>query len=500
MKKTHKKTLDTNKEKPNLKTTSGRKAAVESMRNIKEFNNKLVIIGCGAIGTALIPMLFKFIKFNPVNLTVIDMQSDKFSNLTKFINMGIKTRNIKLTKDNAKNILINELKLGQDDLIIDASYEINTNFMFTLCSEYGISYTNSSVEVWKDEPEYKPIDYTFYSRINSIEDLHKQILIKKNNFIISLGCNPGNVNIWTLYALDMINKRITNYKYKTYAELAQKLGLRVIHVSERDTQITSNPKKTGEYLNSWSSDAISWYDEALSHLEISWGTHEKTKPDKVNLELSNEYQYIINKIGCESMAYSYTPINKNLTGMLIRHEECYTICRKLTLKDSSNKIIYKPSSYYIYKISDSGMVSTQEIKDLIGEYQKNTRLMTSDITQGIDELGCTLFFASGDIYWVGSLLDIREARLIYDNKFNNIINATILQVVAGYIGSILYLIELIENKEYHGFMMPEDMPIDKFIKWTKPLLGPFGIIKVKDWTVEPQNKHNLWQFSDFLVD
>lgn len=48
--------------------------------------------------------------------------------------------------------------------------------------------------------------------------------------------------------------------------------------------------------------------------------------------------------------------------------------------------------------------------------------------------------------------------------------------------------------------MPEDIPIDKFIKWTKPLLGPFGIINVKDWTVEPQNKHNLWHFSDFLVD
>ncbi len=487
-------------DKPNLKTISGRKYAIESMEQSKKFNNKIVLIGCGAVGTALIPLLFKFIKFNPENLTVIDMESYRFNNLTNFINQGIKTYHLKITKDNAKTILIDELKLGQDDLIIDASYEISTNYMYQLCSDYGISYTNSAVEVWNEEPTYKPIDYTFYSRIQSIEDLDKKVLLKKNNFIISLGCNPGNVNIWTLYALDRINKRTINYKWRSYAELAKKLGLCVVHISERDSQITSNPKKLGEYVNTWSSNAISWYDEAFSNLEISWGTHEKTIPKNVNLELSNEYQYIIDKVGCESFGYSYTPISKNLSGMLIRHEECYTICRKLTLRDSSNKIIYKPSSYYVYKTSDSAFASTQEIKDLIGEYQEDKRLMTSDIIDGRDELGCTLFFASGDIYWVGSLLDINEARLIYDNQFNDIVNVTILQVVAGYIGSIFYLIESIEKKVYRGFMTPEDMPVDKFIQWTKPLLGPFGVIKVRDWTIESQDKQNLWQFSDFLVD
>lgn len=486
--------------KPNLKSISGRKHAVESMEQSKEFNNKIVLVGCGGVGTALIPLLFKFIKFNPVNLTVIDMDSNRFNNLTKFINLGIKTYHVKLTKDNIKSILIDELGLGQDDLLIDASYEISTNYMFQLCSDHGISYTNSAIEVWKEEPTYKPIDYTFYSRIKSIEDLDKKIPIKKNNFIISLGCNPGNVNIWTLYALDRINKKTANHEWKSHAELAEKLGLRVVHVSERDTQITSNPRKPGEYLNSWSSDAVSWYDEAFSNLEISWGTHEKTIPNKANLELSNEYQYVIDGVGCESWAYSYTPIGKNLSGMLIRHEECYTICRKLTLKDSSNKIIYKPSSYYVYRTSDSAIASTQEVVDLLGEYQENTRLMTSDITEGRDELGCTLFFASGDIYWVGSLLDINEARLIYDNQFNDIVNATILQVVAGYIGSIFYLIESMEKKVYRGFMTPEDIPVNKFIQWTKPLLGPFGVIKVKDWTIESLDKQNPLQFTDFLVD
>ena len=84
--------------KPNIKTISGRKYAVESMENIKEFNNKIVLIGCGGVGTALIPLLFKFIKINPTNLIVIDMESTRFDNLTKFINQGIQTFNVNLEK------------------------------------------------------------------------------------------------------------------------------------------------------------------------------------------------------------------------------------------------------------------------------------------------------------------------------------------------------------------------------------------------------------------
>ncbi len=482
----------------NLKTSAGRKQAFESMSNSKTFNNKIVIIGYGAIGTALLPLLFKIVSVNLNKVWVIEKDADRFANLEKFINKGINMLNVELKRDNITKILIGDLKLGQDDLIIDCSYEINTNFMYQLCSDHGISYTNSAVEVWAQEPNFKDTDYTFYQRIKSIEDQNKILANKKNNFIISLGCNPGNVNIWTMYALEKINQKTQNFEYDSYADLANKLGLRVVHVSERDSQITNNPKKRNEYVNTWSSNAISWYDEAFSFLEISWGTHEKTTPSNINKKLSNEYQLILDGEGYNSYAYSYTPLGKNLVGMLIRHEECYTICRKLTLKNSKNEITYKPSCYYVYKPCDSSVASTYEVKDNIEKYQDAKRLMTSDITQGKDELGCTLFFANGDIYWIGSMLDIEEARMIYDNQYNHIINATVLQVIAGYIGSILYLIESIENKKYRGLLTPEELPIKKFVELTKPLLGPFGLIKVEDWTVDTKPGCE-WQYEDFAI-
>jgi homospermidine synthase len=235
-------------------------------------------------------------------------------------------------------------------------------------------------------------------------------------------------------------------------------------------------------------------------MERSWVTKEKTLPININKTLGNEYQIIIDKEGCATYAYSYTPVYNNLTGMLIRHEEVYTICKNLSIRDSRGTIVYKPSCYYVYRPCDSSVASLLEVKDNFGSYHDldECRLMTSDIIEGRDEVGCTLFFSNGDIYWIGSLLDIKEARLLYDNEYNHIVNPTIVQVVAGYIGGLFYLIDSIEMQNYKGFLTTDDLPVDDFIKTTQPLLGPFGLLKVKDWEL-PINPNNLWQFEDFLV-
>ncbi len=482
----------------NLSTIAGRKNAFEALTQSLSFKNKILLIGCGSIGTALLPLLIKFIQINPGNITVCDKNANRFGKITKFTNQGVKTSHIKITKENAKSFIIDQCNMCQDDIIVDASYEINTEFMFDLCESAGISFINSAVEVWEKEPDMKEIDFTFYSRFKNLENKNKTNPNKKNNFIVSLGCNPGNVNIWTLYALEKINKQKDNFFYKSYAELAQLMGLKTIHISEKDTQIVSKPKRANEYVNSWASDSISWYDEAFGFLELSWGTHETKIPEHFKPELSNEYQIIVNDVGCESFAYTYTPISKNTIGMLIRHEESYTICKTLTVRDASNVITYKPSCYYVYKPNDSAMASTMEAREHENKAQDTKRLMTCEIVEGRDELGITLFFADGDIYWVGSLLDIKEARLIYDNEYDEIINATVLQVVAGYVGGIFHLIESIEAKNYSGLTLPEDLDIHKFLKRTRPMLGPFGLMEVTDWDVDCKDPNNIWQFGDFV--
>ncbi len=55
--------------------------------------------------------------------------------------------------------------------------------------------------------------------------------------------------------------------------LAQKLGVKVIHCSERDTQVTNKPKQVDEFVNTWSIEGFR--EEGQTTAEMGWGTHEK---------------------------------------------------------------------------------------------------------------------------------------------------------------------------------------------------------------------------------
>ena len=55
-----------------------------------------------------------------------------------------------------------------------------------------------------------------------------------------------------------------------------KLGVKVIHCSERDTQITNQPKQVDEFVNTWSIEGFR--EEGTTTAEMGWGTHEKELP------------------------------------------------------------------------------------------------------------------------------------------------------------------------------------------------------------------------------
>ena len=54
------------------------------------------------------------------------------------------------------------------------------------------------------------------------------------------------------------------------------LGVKVIHIAERDTQVSSRPKMPGEFVNTWSVDGF--VSEGSQPAELGWGTHERHFP------------------------------------------------------------------------------------------------------------------------------------------------------------------------------------------------------------------------------
>jgi homospermidine synthase len=121
---------------------------------------------------------------------------------------------------------------------------------------------NTSVEEWdpyRDDKRTDPTQYTLYYRHMKLRKLmaEKWGNKKGTTAIVDHGANPGLVSHFTKKALIDIAKKILKEKpndprakdlekflaAKDFAKLAQMTGVKVIHISERDTQITDDPKR-----------------------------------------------------------------------------------------------------------------------------------------------------------------------------------------------------------------------------------------------------------------
>jgi homospermidine synthase len=487
---------------------SKRLAHFKQMKQSKQFKGTFWIIGGGSIGTSIIFLLLHVFTITENNIVLFDKDGSVGYKLNKHYK-NVKFVNVDIRKNNYKKVLKDVKK---DDIIIDASYCIGTQDMLKLCVEKGCSYINSSIEDWKDDPRHEnPVDNTLMAECIGIEKAGREINAKgKTNFIVSMGCNPGNVSIWTKLALCRINNDKYKYDYETFGELAYKLGVNVVHISEKDTQITREPKKHNEYCNTWSGTAESMYEEGCAGAEGSWGTHEKKIPDNVDFDpLENNYYLSLKQRGISTFLISYTPISKNYIGMMVRHDETFTIGRELSYSKGT-QMVHKPSVYYVYRPCDATMLSFYELREHNMEYQQMRRLLTYDIISGVDELGVSIFLENGEIYWVGSLLSIEESREIFGEEHTEIINATVLQVIAGYLSGIMHIVDLINDGEYEGVLCPDDLPFKKLFKYSCPFFGDFILMKVDDWNynVKFNKDHdsdivrfdNKWQFDDFSVN
>ena len=128
-------------------------------------------------------------------------------------------------------------------------------------------------------------------------------------------------------------------------------------------------------------------------------------------------------------------------------------------------------------------------------------------------MGLTFFLENGDIFWIGSLLDIDEAREVFSNKFSHKMNATTVQVVGGYLSGIMFAVEQHRqgNKKLY---VPDDLPAQDIFNKMKMFYGEFVFTKVDNWDFRNINRRrnfstlrepvaNIkceWKLKDFLIN
>lgn len=479
------------------------------------YNGRILVLGCGGVAQCLLPVLLRHLEMPADRITVIDMVDNR-AQIKSVLDQGVHYVQERITPDHYEEQFSRYLKPG--DMLIDLAWNLGCIDLLDWCHEQDVLYINTSTELWEpfsNAESQHTIDRTLYVRYMAIRKLVSSWQEQKGTTaVIEHGANPGLVSHFTKQGLIDIARKILFDKpqdprvpalqqaleERRFDQLAYLTGVKVIHISERDTQITRQPRRVNEFVNTWSVEGF--YEEGIAPAEMGWGTHEQSLPRGARLHHSGpRNQICLARYGMNTWVRSWVPSGEIL-GMVIRHGEAFSISDFLTLEDSHGHVVYRPTVHYAYCPCDSAIASLHELRMRNYQLQQKWRILKDDIISGRDELGCLLMGHDYTAWWTGSLLDIEEARRLIPGQ-----NATTLQVAASMMGAINWMIK----NPRQGVCLPEDLPHEEIMGLARQYLGPY-VSQSVDWMPGmqkdisatlfpdyPVSDTDPWQFNRFLV-
>ncbi|MDQ0024288.1 homospermidine synthase [Variovorax paradoxus] len=466
---------------------------------LARFGGKLTMIGFGCIGQALLPVLLRHFDLKPSDIKIVQAGEDR-SGLAK--KLGVELIPTRLEEGNFAAVL--EPMLGKGDFLVNLSVNVSSLALIKLCRERGVFYLDTCNEPWDgryDDPGLPPSRRSNYSLR---EELLAYRLDKRNGptAVITQGANPGVVSALVKQAL--LNIAADTHaelesmpaSYEDWAALAQQLGIKVIHIAERDTQVAAQRKERNEFVNTWSIQGF--VDEGLQPAELGWGTHERHWPaDAARHGFGSDAAIYLSRPGIGTRVRSWTPLEGPYHGFLVTHAESISIADHLTLR-KDGAVVYRPTVHYAYHPCDDAVLSLHELAGNNWQLQHRQRIVRDEIVEGMDELGVLLMGNSKGVYWYGSRLTIEQARELAPAN-----SATSLQVVAGILGGMLWALQ---NPDA-GLVEPDDLDHRVVLEAALPYLGEVvGVYG--DWTPlkdrcalfkEEMDKDDPWQFLNFRV-
>ncbi|MFA5997906.1 MAG: saccharopine dehydrogenase C-terminal domain-containing protein [Candidatus Paceibacterota bacterium] len=465
------------------------------------FDGKILIVGFGSIGQGVLPLLLRHFSTPPENITIVtaDTRGEEVAR-----EYGVRFVVDPLVPENYEGIVGRHI--GRGDFLLNVSVDVSSATLIEYCQKNGILYLDTVVEPWVGyytDPSLSVSQRSNYALREEALALRSLSLEgPRPTAVIAHGANPGLVSHFVKQALlniaeDTGVKTDMPKTREEWARLAMELGVKVIHIAERDTQESSVPKKIGEFVNTWSIDGF--YSEGSQPSEMGWGTHEKTIPaDGREHDFGSRCAIYLERPSFMTKARSWTPTSKAQQGWVITHHESISIADYLTVLEGG-KAVYRPTVHYAYHPCDGAVLSLDELAANNGILQEEQRLIGDDILPGgVDELGVLLMGHAKGAYWYGSRLSIDDARRLAPHN-----NATGLQVTSSIIGAMVWAIE----NPTSGIVDADEMDHELLMKIARPYLGEvFG--EYTDWTpIEGRGKlfpehfdaEDPWQFENFRV-
>jgi len=478
---------------------------------------RILVLGCGSVAQCTVPLLTRELGVEPARVTILDMVDNR-SRVADQLACGVRYELTTITPENLHAEL--SRRVGPGDIVLDLAWNIDTATIVDWCRRHGVRYLNTSVELWDPyagAAARNPLARTLYAR-------HMQLRRMVEHWgdnagptaVVEHGANPGLVSHFAKRALREIGERLLHdglavghrragledaLSEGDAARLAMLSGTKVIHISERDTQISDAPKEVGEFVNTWSVEGF--YEEGVAPAELGWGTHERRLPDGafVHTGYGPCNQICIARPGMTTWVRSWVPCGP-IIGMVIRHGEAFTLCDHLTVWDDHGSARYRPTVHYAYCPSDAALNSVHELQMRQWDLQPHQRIMNDEIVSGRDELGVLLLGHDYTGWWTGSLLSIEETRAILPGQ-----NATTLQVAASVIAAVAWMCD----NPSAGLLVPDDLPWEEVLAVALPYLGTFhsgptdwepvstrnGLFD--DFTPSRGDPGDPWQFANFVL-
>ncbi len=462
------------------------------------FDGRLVMLGFGSIGQGVLPLILRHIDMPKDRIEIVTSDDRGAAIAAEY---GVAHTVLPLTRENYDTIL--REKLSKGDFLLNLSVDVSSVALITLCREIGALYLDTCVEPWiggYTDPSLSPSQRSNYA-------LRESALALKNGAgptaVTTHGANPGLVSHFVKQALldiakDTGHDTTVPSTRQGWATLARDLGVKVIHIAERDTQVAANlAKQRGEFVNTWSIDGFT--GEGCQPAELGWGTHEKRLPaDGLRHDFGCDAAIYLMRPGASTRVRSWTPLEGPMHSFLITHNESISLADYYTLRDSVGGVLYRPTAHYAYHPCDDAVLSVHEFAGQNWALQAEKRLMMEEITSGMDELGVLLMGHAKGAYWYGSRLTIEDARKLCPHN-----NATSLQVCVAVLAGLVYAIE---NPDA-GVLEADELDHARALEICFPYLGEMAGV-YSDWT-PLQDRGQLfpeevdadcpWQFTNFRV-
>ncbi|MDQ1196624.1 homospermidine synthase [Agrobacterium sp. SORGH_AS 787] len=469
-----------------------------------EINGPIIMIGFGSIGRGTLPLIERHFTFDRAKLVVIDPREDIADYLAEKDIRHIRTH---LTRDNYKDVMTPLIEGGKGGFCVNLSVDASSVDLMKLCRKHDVLYIDTVVEPW--------LGFYFDDKADNAARTNyrlRQTMLKAKEkhpggttAVSTCGANPGMVSWFVKQALvnlasDM-GVKIEEPKAgdrEGWAKLMQSLGVKGVHVAERDTQRAREPKPFGTFWNTWSVEGF--IAEGLQPAELGWGTHEKWKPKNAKKHKKGSKAAIyLEQPGADTRVRTWCPTHGAQYGLLVTHNEAISIADYFTVRDEDDKVAFRPTCHYAYHPCNDAVLSLYEMFGNGGQAQSVQHVLTEEeLVDGADELGVLLYGHDKNAYWYGSRLTLEEARNLAPNQ-----NATGLQVSSAVLAGMVWALE----NPQAGIVEADEMDYRRCLEIQTPYLGPVEG-HYTDWTPlqgrpgffpDDIDKDDPWQFRNILV-